>query len=187
MRYEVDIPAIAPRAVIELRGDPDAAIRCLAAADLRAPSRPNSVVGHEDGVDVLWLGPRRWLAMAPLAHEETLARRLEDAATTEPMLAAVRVSDMWAGLALRGSGTREVLAQGTPLDLDAAQFATDAATFTDLFAGTALLRRAGDGFEIWIDRSLAQHLAESLRIAAGLPATAGEKNRSSVDLSTAAS
>ncbi len=173
MRYDVDIATIAPRAMIELRGDPDAAARCLAAAELHAPKRANSVAGHENGVDVLWLGPRRWLVMAPLEREDLLARQLENAAAAEPMLAALRVGDMWGGIALRGRGARDVLAQGTPLDLDATQFVASAATFTDMFAVTALLRRAGDGFEIWIDRSLAQHLAESLHIAAGLPATDG--------------
>ncbi len=169
MRYEFDISAIAPRAIVKLRGDPDAATRCLACAGLRAPLRANSIASHAGGDDVLWLGPRRWLVMAPNAREDELAGKLENAALREPMLAALRVSDMWAGFDLRGRGAPDVLAQATPLDLDATRFAHDAATFTDMFAVTALLRRAGNGFEIWCDRSLAQHITENLRVAAGQP------------------
>ena len=168
-RYAIDITTIAPRAVIELRGDPAAALRCLAAAGLRAPTRANSIAAHPDGAEVLWLGPRRWLVMAPLLHETALAARLDEAASAEAMLATVCVSDMWTGIALRGSGAPDVLAQGTPLDFEAERFPADAASFTDLFAVTALLRRAADGFEIWCDRSLARHITDSLRIAAGQP------------------
>ena len=166
-RYAIDITTIAPRAVIELRGDPAAALRCLAAAGLRAPSRANSIAAHPDGAEVLCLGPRRWLVMAPLLYETALAARLGEAA--EGILAAVCVSDMWTGIALRGSGAPDVLAQGTPLDFEAERFPADAASFTDLFAVTALLRRAADGFEIWCDRSLARHITDSLHIAAGQP------------------
>ena len=169
MRYPVEIIAIASRAIVELRGDPAAATRCLAAAGLHALPRANSVASNADGADVLWLGPRRWLVMAPLAYETALAVRLGEAASAEAMLAAVCVSDMWTGIALRGPGAPDVLAQGTPLEFEAERFPGDAASFTDLFAVIALLRRAADGFEIWCDRSLAQHITDSLRIAAGQP------------------
>jgi heterotetrameric sarcosine oxidase gamma subunit len=161
MRYAVDIAVLDPRAVIELRGDPDAASRALAAAGLPVPTRRNRAEG-----DVLWLGPRRWLVMAPIARETTLVASLLAAATHEPMLIAADVGDMWSGLALRGVGARDVLAQATPLDLD--RLADGAATMTDIFAVPALLWRRGDSFELWCDRSLAQHIRESANVAAGV-------------------
>lgn len=161
MRYQVEITVLEPRTVIELRGDPDAAARCLAAAGLSVPTRRN----HAEG-EVLWLGPRRWLVMAPIEREAALAASLLAAAGREPMLVGANVSDMWSGLALRGPGAIDVLAQATPLDFD--RHVDGDATMADVFAVPALLQRRSDGFELWCDRSLAQHLRESTSVAAGI-------------------
>ncbi|MBM3523370.1 MAG: hypothetical protein FJX57_10475 [Alphaproteobacteria bacterium] len=161
MRYQVEITALEPRAIIELRGDPAAAARCLTAAGLRLPTRPN----HAGG-EVLWLGPRRWLVMAPIERESTIVASLLTAAAHEPMLVAAHVSDMWSGLALRGPGAVEILAQATPLDLD--HLGDGAATMTDVFSVPALIRRGADGFELWCDRSLAHHVRESVKVAVGI-------------------
>lgn len=161
MRYQVEITELAPRAMIELRGDPDAAARCLTAAGLPVPTRRN----HAEG-DVLWLGPRRWLVMAPIEREAALVASLLAAAAHEPTLIAANVGDMWSGLALRGPGAVDVLIQAIPLDLD--RLRDGAATMTDVFAVPALLHRGVDGFELWCDRSLAQHLNESTSVAAGI-------------------
>lgn len=161
MRYQVDITVPEPRAVIELRGDPAAAARCLATAGLPVPTRRN----HAEG-EVLWIGPRRWLVMAPAAREASLVTSLLAAAGHEPMLVAANVSDMWSGLALRGPGAVDVLAQATALDLG--RLADGDATTTDVFAVPALLWRRAETFELWCDRSLARHVRESANVAAGL-------------------
>lgn len=160
MRYQVEITALEPRAIIELRGDP-AAARCLAAGGVPAPTRRN----HADG-EVLWLGPRRWLVMAPIEREAVLITSLVAAAAHEPMLVAAVVSDMWCGLALRGPGAADVLAQATPLDLD--RLVEGNATMTDMFAVPVLLWRRAGSFELWCERSLAQHVRECANVAAGL-------------------
>ena len=166
MRYDATIAALPAQAVAELRGDADAVRAWLGAAVLPAPPRPNSAA-TAGGRAVLRLGPKRWLVLAPTADERWIEERVA-AAAADPLLAAAVVSDMFAGIAVRGAGARDVVAQGTPLDLDA--LAPDAATMTDLFGVAALLRplpAPGIGVAIWVDRSLARFVAESLEAANG--------------------
>ena len=163
-RYSATASAIAPHAVVEIRGVAEAAQRVMTAAGLAAPSKPN-VARMSGDAAVLWLGPKRWLVLGPRAREDDLAGALESAVAREPLAAAANVSDMFAGVALRGLGAGEILAQGTPLDFDA--LAPDAATMTDLFMIPAVIRRAQGGYDIWIDRSLSQYLDECLRVANG--------------------
>lgn len=163
-RYPATASTIAPHAVVEIRGAAEAAQRVMTAAGLAVPSKRNAARASGDAV-VLWLGPRRWLVLGPRAREDDLAGGLESAVAREPLAAAANVSDMFAGVALRGPGAGEILAQGTPLDLDA--LATDAATMTDLFMIPAVIRRMQDGYDIWIDRSFGQYLVECLRVANG--------------------
>ncbi|MBL8839111.1 MAG: hypothetical protein JNL66_22850 [Alphaproteobacteria bacterium] len=165
-RYDAAIAPLPAPAIAELRGDPGAARALLVAAGLTVPSRPNSAASTGER-EALWLGPKRWLVFAPAAEERWLEAHVGSAAR-EPLLAAAIVSDMFAGIAVRGAGSRDVVAQGTPLDLDA--LAADGATMTDLFGVAALLRplpAPGIGIAVWVDRSLARFVAESLEAANG--------------------
>ncbi len=166
MRYEATIADLPVQAVAELRGDADAVRRWLAAAGLPAPPRPNSAASAGTRA-VLWLGPKRWLIFAPDGDAAWLRERVETAAL-EPLFAAAIVSDMLSGIAVRGPGWRDVVAQGASFDLDA--LAADTATMTDLFGVAALLRplpAPGVGAAIWVDRSLTRFVVESLEAANG--------------------
>lgn len=166
MRYDAEISTLPAHAVAELRGDPAAARAWLGAAGLPAPARPNSAAAA-GGREVLWLGPQRWLVFAPDGEAAWLRARV-DAAAAAPLIAAAIVSDMLAGIAVRGPGWPDVVAQGASFDLDA--LASDGATMTDLFGVAALLRRLPPpsvGAALWVDRSLARFVAESLEAANG--------------------
>lgn len=166
MRYDVAIAMLSPRAVVELRGDAAVAAQALASIGCTAPDTANRCARSGDR-EVMWIGPRRWLVFAPASAEEALVA-LVARITAEPLLAAALVSDMFAGISVGRTGWRDVVAQGTPLDLDA--LAGDAATMTEMFGVAALLRRAGahtDGVELWLDRSLARYLVDCLAAAVG--------------------
>lgn len=170
MRYAVTLAPITGRAIFELRGDPAAAQRCLGAIGLIGPTRPNSLTGHPGDAEVLWVGPRRWLVFAPMEREAALGATIERAAANEPLLLAAPLSDMFWGMNVTGAECRDILAQGTPLDLSVSTFPADMATFTEFFAVPALLRRARgttDGFELWADRSFARYLEDWLAAANG--------------------
>jgi heterotetrameric sarcosine oxidase gamma subunit len=168
MRYDVAIDTLAPRSSAIARGDPSVAAQVFASAGLAAPDAPNRCTRSGDR-EVMWIGPRRWLVFAPASAEQSLAALVERAAD-EPLLAAALVSDMHAGVAIGRRGWRDVVAQGTPLDLDT--LADDAATMTEMFGVAALLRRGAaraGGVELWLDRSLTRYLIDCLDAAAGKP------------------
>lgn len=167
MLHDVTIARREVRALIELRGDADAAARVAPAAGVVLPARPNRVAHGADGACSAWLGPRRWLVMAPIAREDQLCEAIARAARLEPLLDWAAVSDMHAVLTIAGPGVVDVLAQGCALDLEGDAFAVDTMTGTEMWGVGVLLRRAADGFEILVDRSLAGFLENWLVTAAG--------------------
>jgi sarcosine oxidase subunit gamma len=164
MRYDAAIATLPLHAIAELRGDVAAATAWLATIGCTAPGTANRCTHGAEGRAVLWLGPRRWLVFAPASGEAGLEAAVDRA---PPELAAAIVSDMLTGFAIAGPAARDVLAQGTPLDLDALQ--ADGATMTEVF-GIAALLRAGEppGTEIWVERSHGRYMKECLDAAAGV-------------------
>lgn len=167
MLHDVTIVPGDLQALVELRGEPEAAARVAAGCGFDLPARPNSVAAGAGGLNVAWLGPRRWLALAPIVDEESLCSRVAAAALAEPLLDWACVSDMHAALVVAGPGAVDVLAQGCALDLEREAFASDAMTGTEMWGVGVLLRRTRDGFEILVDRSLAGYLENWLVTAAG--------------------
>lgn len=175
MRYAATIEPIAPRCIVELRGDAAAAHRLAAALGIAPPPRPNTIARNDAGDCLAWLGPRRWLAMAPLEREIAWRAIVDRAVGAEPGLVGAVVSDMYAGFAVAGRECREVLAQGILLDLAPEAMPADLATGSDFHGVPVLLwqRPAGHGFELWFDRSLAGYAGDWLQAALGVaPASA---------------
>jgi heterotetrameric sarcosine oxidase gamma subunit len=168
MRYDVKIADAPLQAVFDLRGHDRAALRrCLTSAGLRPPASANAILREADGTEVLSVGPRRFLVMAPRGRESDIDASLTAVAAKEESVTAANISDAFAGILLTGAGAAEVLAQATPLDIEPRVFPADAATFTDLFAVAALVRRHPGGFALWTDASLKQHIVDGLSAAAG--------------------
>ena len=164
MRYDAAIATLPLQAIAELRGDVAAATAWLATIGCAVPASANRCTHGAVDRAVLWVGPRRWLVFAPISGEADLEAAVDRA---PPELAAAIVSDMLAGFAIAGPAARDVLSQGTPLDLDA--LPADGATMTEMF-GVAALLRAGEPLsaEIWVERSLGRYLKECLNAAAGV-------------------
>ncbi len=172
MRYDAKISPIAARCIVELRGDPGAAQRVARQLGLTLPRRPNTYLRNDAETEIAWLGPRRWIVMAAQAREAEIGGALERHAAAEPLLAAASISDMLAGFEVSGRDAREILGQGTPLDLAPGAFPDDMASGTDFFGAPAIVRRrdsAENLFELWIDRSLARFARDWLAAASGGP------------------
>ena len=166
MLHDVAIRRLEPRMIVELRADPDAAARVLAAGALQLPGRANRAVSTGDAA-VAWIGPRRWLIQAPAAREAVLVATLDRTAAAEPLLDLAVVSDMFAIFEIAGAGAVDVLAQGCALDLEDDALPVGGVTGTELWQIAAILRRVAGGFEILVDRSLAGFLENWLVTAAG--------------------
>lgn len=119
------------------------------------PARPNSRTTAGDR-SLLWLGPGRWLLLAPLAEEEALQGTLSlDGVTL--------LSDSLAFFTLTGPGADAAMAIACPLDLHPHAFAVDAASWTDAFGTRALVLGEGAGWALAVEPSYADYIAAHLR------------------------
>lgn len=119
------------------------------------PGRPNSRTTAGDR-SLLWLGPDRWLLLAPLAEEAALHADL-------PAEGVTLWSDSLAFFTLTGPGADAAMAIACPLDLHPRAFAADAASWTDTFGTRALVLRDGAGWLLAVEPSCADYIAAHLR------------------------
>jgi heterotetrameric sarcosine oxidase gamma subunit len=165
MAYAVRIAGPETPAVFDLKGPQDALAAWLAGAGLPGwPSRPGTRCGA--GRWLAWTGASHWLLVAPLADEAVLEAALRGDAAPETVR-IVTVSDALAFFSIEGPDAASVMAVASPLDLHAAAFPGDGATFTEVFGLRALVTRQGDGFLLAVDRSYGPFVAEYLARLAG--------------------
>jgi heterotetrameric sarcosine oxidase gamma subunit len=131
------------------------------------PTEPNTTVRAGD-TTILWVGPERWLVVAPLRAERPLAEALR--ATIAPNDAAI-VDLGQARTIIRCSGphVRDILAKGTGVDLHPWAFPPGACAQTLLDHISALLDCVDDTptIDVYVARSYALTFWEWLAEAAG--------------------
>lgn len=115
--------------------------------------------GGGEGRAALWLGPDEWFILLPAGQAETAAPALREALAGLHHAVAT-VSDRFAGVAVEGARSREVLNAGCPLDLHPRAFAAGAVARTLLGKAPVVLHRVGEGdrFELHVAVSLAPYL-----------------------------
>jgi heterotetrameric sarcosine oxidase gamma subunit len=165
----VEVRALPPQVMLRvqvarhaLRNEPAALAAAAAAACL--PREPGYMLGEEPRA--WWLAPNGWLVTARYATPAVLAENLHRALA--PLLhSVVDVSDAHVALELRGARARDLLARGTGVDLQAAEFAPGRCLRTRCAHAPVLLRPlAGPDVELILDRSLARQFCEWLSDAA---------------------
>lgn len=169
-RYKVEIVRQPDASIFEVRGEPAAMERGLGAAGLQLPEKRNQFVPGYGEAEIIRLGPRRVLLLAPIEQEERLGQALERAFAAVDCADAVRVSDMFVRIDVIGEGAEDVLRQGAPLDLASEAFPSGTATGTEMWSiGVILMRLAGadSGFALLVERSFAGYLEGWLSVAAG--------------------
>jgi sarcosine oxidase, subunit gamma len=124
---------------------------------------PNRAVAA-GGITVLWHGPGQWLIVrAPAAAQ--LADEL--AALFGEHAAVVELGHGRSALRFEGEGVRDVLANGTSIDLRPAHFAPGDCALTTLGKIGALLHAVRpETIDVYLARSYAQAFAEWLKHAA---------------------
>lgn len=173
-RYGVSPRRIGPCARFEVAGEPLAMAAALRSAGLPLPSDANTAVRSQDGRQVAWLGPRRFVVTGPMDDEQRLQRLLQEAFSLFVSADVCCTTDMVACFELAGPGAASILAQGTALDVSDAAFAAGAATVTDLWGVAAVVERPTQSplcRIVTVDRSLAGFVEGWLRTADGLPST----------------
>lgn len=147
------------RVLLELRGDPgnkDFLASVEQATGLALPiESPDSAVAGER--TALWLGPDRWLIVAP-GEDDGLADTLRQA-LADIHHAVTEISDSFAAIRLAGPTARDVLAKGCTLDLHPRAFAPGHVAQSTLAKAQVILHQPKDGvFEIFTRRSFAEYL-----------------------------
>jgi sarcosine oxidase, subunit gamma len=150
---------------LNLRADPrNAGVmqRLASALGFALPVAPNTTAAMEDR-RALWLGPDEWLIVGPEDQEDTLEQALRDD-LAGAFGSIVDVSATRTALEIRGAKSRDLLAHGVPIDLDARSFAPGHCAQTLLGKAQVIIERRADeaGFHLYVLSSFACYVAEWL-------------------------
>ena len=132
----------------------------------RLPTRPNTVV-QVGPLRIFWLGPDEWLVLGPQQQEFTLPDRLRKALTGQHV-AVTEVGHGHTLIRLTGSGARELLATGCPLDLHPRSFGAGDCAQSHLAKALVTIAMVSDppGFDLIVRRSFADYLWQWIKHAA---------------------
>ncbi|HEX4183081.1 MAG TPA: hypothetical protein VHY34_07475 [Caulobacteraceae bacterium] len=162
----VRVLAVRPTAfgILRLAHEPSATTTAaiVAALGIAPPQASNQAVGA--ALRILRTGPLEWtLIDAPPARIAALHDAIADA-----LAHYADLTDARAGFHLAGENAGRLIAAECPLDLDEAVFAPDCCA-QSVFAGMPILvdrRREESGFRLYVDISLAAHMASWLAATA---------------------
>ncbi len=160
MSYDVVINRLPISALFDLKGE--RAIVLGWAGDVLPdfPDAPNTRT-QTDGMSFANIGPNHWLLRADIAHEDRLEAAL-NSTKAPPEISIVKLSDSLCFFRVIGPDAAQVISIGCPLDLHDSRFPADAATFTEFFGLKALVTRYADGFDVAVDQSYADMIADYL-------------------------
>ncbi len=146
------------RIAVELRGSPRRpfleAVKGATGLDLPRRSPLTANAGRRTA---LWLGPDRWLVVAP-DDDRALADALRRA-LAEIHSAVTDISDSFAIIGLAGPRAREVLMKGCSLDLHPRVFKPGEVAQSTLAKADIILHQTKEStFDIYVRRSFADYL-----------------------------
>jgi sarcosine oxidase subunit gamma len=144
------------RGKLLLRLESTARDKASATLGFAVPTAPLTSTVTDDAA-CLWLGPDEWLLLCPAELSAPAAETLEEA-LRDTHHALVDLSHRIVTLRLAGPRVCDALAAGCPLDLHAKAFPPGSVARTLLGkVGITLHRLDATGFELHVDRSLAEY------------------------------
>ena len=166
MKYEVTARQLELSTLIDLKTDAKSLLDWLPRAFASLPGKPNTSSANESS-ELYWIGPDHWLLRSSLDKENEIIEQLSLTCVPEN-ISAVVVSDTLTFFSLYGPQADQVVSIICPLDIHPKVFADNAACYTEAFGLKALLIRRENGFELAVDRSFADMMADVLtRAGAG--------------------
>ncbi len=159
MPYDAEVSELPIQTVLNLRGGEDARAAFSDLLGLDLPQQAMMVASKGD-IRALTISPDEWLLSAPAADEARLEEGLRKA--VEEMFAAVTtVSDMHIVYRVSGPLARDVLAQGTSVDLHSRAFGPGRCART-AFAKTtgAVIHQIDDAptFDLYVESSFVGYM-----------------------------
>lgn len=167
MTYAVRTRVADPYGWVNLRANAKALPSLEAALGFALPSAPNTT-SHTDDLIAFWLGPDEWLLRTPDAAEEAWTAALREAVGSHHSAVTV-VSDGYVSFEIAGQDAREILEQGTGIDIHPTVFKPGQCARVR-FAKTLALIHPIDvppGYHIHVARSYGRYVALWLERARG--------------------
>ena len=164
MSYDVTIERMGPCALFDLKGARDAVADWSGEVLPGFPGTPNRRTERDD-TELFHIGRDHWLLRTGLEREEALIAALRpDEAPSG--ISIVRISDTLTFFGLSGADAGQVMAIASPLDLHPSIFPQDAVSFTEAFGLKALVLRRAGGFEMAVEQSYGDMVADYFARAA---------------------
>ena len=168
MGYQVEVNGPERPALISVRAGGERLPAVETALGVAVPRNAAGPVSGNDSLLVFCVGPDEWLVRTELDEEDDRLAALEAALAGSPG-AAILVSDAYRVFTIAGSGTLDVLAQATGVDIHPSAFPTGRAVRAGFARTGALLHRVDDrpAFDIYVDATLARYAARWIEAAVG--------------------
>jgi sarcosine oxidase subunit gamma len=111
-----------------------------------------------------WIGPDHWILRAGIEQEPVLIAALNPSAAPADVSVVV-VSDTLTFFTITGVDAAWIMGVICPLDLHPSVFADTRVTYCEILGLKALVSRIADGFEIAVDQSFGDFVADCLEHA----------------------
>ncbi|NKB53142.1 MAG: sarcosine oxidase subunit gamma [Rhizobiaceae bacterium] len=160
MPYDVSIERLQLFSLFDLKGPRQGLTDWAGDVLNHLPKAPNQL-SREDGVELCHTGANRWLLRAEIGMETDLEAKLR-LETAPPEISIVKISDTMTFFRVTGEDAIQVMSIGCPLDLHADAFAAQAVSFTEFFNCRALVLRCRGGFDVAVEQSFADMIADYL-------------------------
>ena len=160
MGYDTNIERLPIFSLFDLKGPTETLADWAGAALPRFPDSPNSLT-RRDGMELCLVGPDRWLLRADIGREDALLAALRSG-DAPPEISIVRVSDTQCFFRVTGPDAGQILNIACPLDLHSSVFGDDAVSFTETFGQRALVLRCDNGFDLAVEQSFGDMIADYL-------------------------
>jgi heterotetrameric sarcosine oxidase gamma subunit len=163
MRYDVTINRLGISALFDIRGRAEALVGW---AGIHLPALPDAANSYTTraGCTLALIGPDHWILRAGLEQETALAAALNPSGAPADVSIVV-VSDTLTFFTITGPDAARIMAIICPLDLHSSVFSNAAITYCEVLGLKALVTRTAGGFEIAVEQSFGDFVADCLACA----------------------
>jgi len=164
MGYDVKIQRLALNAMIDLQGDSEAIKSWIKDDDLPDfPDKPNTSSANKK-FKLYWVGIEHWLIRSDIKLEDRLLEMTNPGASPTE-ISLVQVSDTFKFFEVSGPDAAQIISIASPIDHHLSAFPENGVSYTNIFGIKGLLIRVNNGFEIAVESSYADLMADFLQKA----------------------
>jgi heterotetrameric sarcosine oxidase gamma subunit len=164
MGYDVKIQRLELNAIIDLQGDAKAIKNWIKDGDLPDfPDKPNTSSTNQN-FKLYWVGLEHWLLRSEIELEDRLLEMTNSSAAPIE-ISLVQVSDAFKFFEVIGPDAAEIISIASPIDHHLSVFPDNGVSYTNIFGIKGLLIRVNNGFEIAVESSYADLMADFLQRA----------------------